>query len=417
MSINKVKMIYQALHVDLNRNKTPDLRNSRSILVKFFKAVFSFKIYSISTFKQQHFFFFNTSNQFEALKNVYHNLNNKSLAYYHGYDLDLLSNNCLKKYPFWISYFLSLYAYCVDYRLISKIYLKLKNKNENTAIKYIASITLGHYYLNKIILKFSQSQFVWLSNDHSYNNVSFIFAAKYHKIPSIYIQHASVSPIFPSLRFDYAFLDGEIAYQTYKNIGICGTKINLFGISKMDGWINRYSPNQKIKNILVCVNEVDDMVKFEGLIDKLLERKYNVYLRKHPYLEYKFKNENKLHVQKQKSFMEALNGIDLMIGGDSNVHLEAAITNVPSIYFSTSHLWDYYGFLKFGIFTMASKNENEIVSRIENYVQSNDIYLRAKCYCHSIDTNYQNQTTNKIIKEVNSFMSQKRIELLKDNFL
>lgn len=396
-------MIYQALHVDLNRNSTPDLRNIGTILGKFFKAVFSLKIYSISKFKQQHFFFFNTNNQYEALKNVYHRLNAKSLAYYHGYDLDFSSNSHLKKYPFWISYFLSVYAYCVDYSLISKINKKLEIKNENTAITYIACITLGHYYLNKIILKLSQPKFVWLSNDHSYNNVSFIFASKYHEIPSIYIQHASISPIFPSLRFDYAFLDGEIAFNRYNEIGICGTKVFLYGIPKMDGWINKYSPKKAIKNILVCVNEVDNMNKFEGLIDSLLEKKYSVYLRKHPYLDYKFRNEDKVILQNNKTFMDALEGVDLMIGGDSNVHLEAAITNIPSFYFSTSHLWDYYGFLKSGLFSVASKNLSEILLAIENYNNDDKVYLRAKRFCGSIGTSYQNKTTKKILDEVNNF--------------
>ena len=101
--------------------------------------------------------------------------------------------------------------------------------------------------------------------------------------------------------------------------------------------------------------------------------------------------------------MEALAGIDMMIGGDSNVHLEAAITNIPSIYFSTSHLWDYYGFLKFGLFTIATKDVNEIVQSIENYTRSDEVYLRAKSFCESIGTSYQNKTTRKIIDEVNNF--------------
>ena len=365
--------------------------------------MFSLKLYAISTYKQKHFFFFNTNNQFEALKNVYKELNNSAFAYYHGYDLDFSPSIRLRKYPFWISYFFSLFAYFFDYQLISKINNKLKSKNKNTSIKYIACITLGHYYLNKIILKVSKPQYVWLSNDHSYNNVSFIFASKIYNIPSIYVQHASISPIFPSLRFDYAFLDGEIAYRTYSEIGVCGTKVFLYGIPKMDGWINKYSPNAKIKNILICVNEVDDLKKFEKLIDLLLQKNYSVYLRKHPYLGYKFSNESQVVLQKQKTFMEALVGIDIMIGGDSNVHLEAAITNVPSIYFSTSHLWDYYGFFESGLITIASKDENKIISEIENYSYVGNVYLRAKNFCVSIGTSYQNKTTNKIIDEVNNF--------------
>ena len=403
MRINKVKMIYHGIHVDLKRDKIYDKRNFLTILIKLLKSIFSLKLYSLAFFKQKHFFFFNTKNQFEALKYIYNELNISSIAYYHGYDLSLDSNKYLRKYPFWISYLFSLVAYFYDYQLISNINKKLSFQNRNTSIKYVSSIILGHYYLNKIILSLSNPKYLWLSNDHSYNNVAFLFASKELLIPSIYIQHASVSPIFPSLRFDYAFLDGRIAYNTYKKIGICGTKVFLYGIPKMDGWINRYTPDIPILKILICVNNIDDFQKFEKLIDLLLQRKYEIYLRKHPYVNYNFLNEDKVELLNQNTFMETLNGIDLMIGGDSNVHLEAAITNVPSIYFSTSHLWDYYGFLKMGLISYASTDENEIVSIIENYSDRDEVYYRAKEFCESIGTDYQNKSRKKIVNEVNNF--------------
>ena len=61
-----------------------------------------------------------------------------------------------------------------------------------------------------------------MSNDHSPANRALLLVAKSKGIKTVYMQHASVSNLFPVLDFDYSFLDGVNAYNIYKEIE--GTK-------------------------------------------------------------------------------------------------------------------------------------------------------------------------------------------------
>ena len=56
-----------------------------------------------------------------------------------------------------------------------------------------------------------------------------------------------------------------------------------------------------------------------------------------------------------------------------------------------------------GLISYASTDENEIVSIIENYSDRDEVYYRAKEFCESIGTDYQNKSTKKIVNEVNNF--------------
>ena len=55
---------------------------------------------------------------------------------------------------------------------------------------------------------------VFVANDHTGPCRSIRLACEQLNIKVAYIQHA-VSSIFPPLEFDYAFLDGKVAYDIY----------------------------------------------------------------------------------------------------------------------------------------------------------------------------------------------------------
>ena len=54
------------------------------------------------------------------------------------------------------------------------------------------------------------------SNDHNVPNRCMLAVAHHLGIKTVYLQHASVSPIFPALRVNYAFLDGQCALDIYR---------------------------------------------------------------------------------------------------------------------------------------------------------------------------------------------------------
>jgi hypothetical protein len=397
MNYNIIKLIYHGLHLELKRRKSKHHKeNILKMVEKLFRSIFSGKIYLPGLNKKEHFFYIGTKNQYQALFNIRKKVYASSFTYYHGYDVEI-QDKVSKKFPFWISYFLGIIAYLLFGKAGIKISRKLTPRNPHLNYYYLGSLLIGQYFLCLLLLKIHRPQYVWLSNDHTPINVAFIYASKRLKIKSIYIQHASVTDLFPPLNFSYAFLDGKMAYHTYSKIGIMGTKVFLCGIAKMDGFINRFPHNLNVFNILVCLNQLDDISQFEILIDNLLSMGFKVKLRKHPYLLKKLKNEDRLELSKENVFMDSLADVDLLIAGDSNVHLEATLSNIPCFYLATSGHFDYYGFLKNELVVWGGRDMEECLKQIKNYTPKKEVYLRANPYCASVGTEFQNRSTTYIL--------------------
>lgn len=397
MNFLKIKLIYHGLHLKVKTVKNNTKHESiGTLFYKFWRTVFSFKIYMPFRIQTEHLFYIGTNNQKLVLEKIYGLLNKNFLIYYHGNDVKTNKSKA-KKYPFWIAYLLGLISYPFSKNLRKLFEIRLSALNSNISCNYEISLLLGFYYANYLILMLNKPKYIWLSNDHVHNNVSFIYAAKKLKIKTLYIQHASVSNLFPPLNFDYAFLDGEIAYKIYQDIGIAGTKVFLTGNPKLDGYINKFPDIIKVSKILICVNGVDNMPYFENLIDKILEVGIEIKLRKHPYLNYTFNNEAKTQLSREISFLDALEDISLVIAGDSNVHLEATICNIPCMYLATSTIFDYYGFVKNGLVIWAGHSVSECIEKISKLKPIPNIYRQAKPYFYSIDTEFENKSASKIL--------------------
>lgn len=394
------KMIFHGLHLSVKTKKSRgEKKYIISLLNKVFRSIASFKIYMPFFTTSKHVFYVGTNNQNSVLNKIYNRISGNKFVYYHGNDVDICSSDS-KKFPFWIAFCISFFSYFFSFKLRSSVKRKLFTVNPNLNFDYEICLLLGFYYLNLLILKISQPKYVWLSNDHTNINVSFIYAAKMLRIKTIYIQHASVSEIFPSLNFDIAFLDGTIAHSIYRKIGIAGTKVFLTGNPKLDGCINKNSNRIDVKKILVCLNSTDDPRKFEGIINQILNMNIKVKLRKHPYLNLNLKNEHLTEVSKEKEFMDCLEDVDLVIAGDSNVHLEATASNIPSMYISSSVFYDYYGFVFNNLVIWSGYNESDLIIEIKKYNPYFNVYKRAKPYFESIDTDFQNRSTEKILSLV-----------------
>lgn len=391
------KMVLHGLHLGVKTKKNSEGKKYViSLLKKVFRSIASLKIYIPSLRKSKHIFYVGTNNQNSVLNKIYNRFNGYRFVYYHGNDVKISTSDS-KKFPFWIAFLLGFFSYFFSFRLRGYIKRKLSPINPNINFDYEICLLLGFYYSNLLILKLSRAKYVWLSNDHININVSFIYAAKMLKIKTIYIQHASISDIFPPLNFNIAFLDGTIAHSIYRKIGIAGTKIYLTGNPKLDGYINKNPNKMKLGKILICLNSTDDPNKFENIIDQILKMNIKIKLRKHPYLILNLKNESNVEISKEKEFIDCLEDVDLVIAGDSNVHLEATACNIPSMYISSSHFYDYYGFVNNNLVIWSGHKDLDLISEIEKYHPYMNVYKRAKPYFESIDTDFQNRSTEKIL--------------------
>src|SRR5690606_2893843 len=95
---------------------------------------------------------------------------------------------------------------------------------------------------------------------------SLVSLARNLDIKTVYMQHASVSCLFPALNFDYAFLDGESAYETYlqcegnRSAHDCMLRDRkvIFSGQKKELSRSRLSPRPKVVGLAVNVLDINE---------------------------------------------------------------------------------------------------------------------------------------------------------------
>lgn len=244
-----------------------------------------------------------------------------------------------------------------------------------------ASAYLYLVYFHRKLLELDP-EFVIVSNDHNVAYRSLLAISNKLNIRTAYLQHASVSNLFPALNMDYAFLDGQNALDIYRQCknnrfmassNPIETKVILSGQKKK---ISRY-PKDDIRAIGVAVNMLDRIDDVITVVSELLKAGYEVALRWHPgqsksqvkYLKEKYENNvlvtlSDPNLQPVSMF---LSGIRFLVAGNSSIHLEAALAGVTPIYyeFSNTESPDYYGFVEKGLVIQATSID-EIITTINS---------------------------------------------------
>lgn len=273
-----------------------------------------------------------------------------------------------------------------------KLYTDLKNLHPN-ALKYWYSEFCSVYsylaYFERTLTE-TQASCVITSNDHSIPNRCLLAAAHELGIKTAYLQHASVSNIFPALRVNYAFLDGESALDTYKqceanqpgtNRDIPKPKVFLTGQKKP---INKVNSNKSLpaQNIGFAINMLDNIKDVLELSDQLLTLNKQIIIRWHP-------RQSKSDIDRLKNHFYEVENISFsdpyletvdqcfartswLVSGNSSIHLEAALAGVLPIYYeiSPTNSPDYYGYVKSGLAVKAD-DFDEIKNIIEQKLLSN----------------------------------------------
>jgi hypothetical protein len=98
-----------------------------------------------------------------------------------------------------------------------------------------------------------------------------------------------------------------------------------------------------------------------------------------------------------------LSSIDVLIAGDSNIHLEAALMDVLPIYHDFSGTAeDWYGFLRNGLVEYA-KDADRVCQIIERERKAKSpVRKRAKRYCVTVGTAYQGRSAELAASVVSS---------------
>ena len=403
------------------------------ILAFFAKILINLSFLSKNITKKKILIFSDSVNQFNSSISIIKSLRKNKHKFNHVINKNLDKKNLnyeTIKLKFSFKVFLD--AIILFLTRFFSLYSKLKKKNKIIEISWYFSLFCGAYsfvpYFLDLLTK-TKPKLVIVSNDHSLNCRSLRLAAEILGIRTLYIQHASVTNIFPPLEFDFALLDGSTAYKTYiscyknnknnsrvkKNATKC--KVLLTGQKK---FIHKNLKPFRFKTLFIglAINEMDDFSNLSLLLNNLSLAKVKFSVRLHPNQDLSFVKELKKYMKnknwiifsdsKKQSVNNYLKNLDILIAGDSSIHLEAALAGLPTFYYEMSDNVikpDYYNYVKNGI-TKKLKN-NFTFQQLKNLTKKthNDTKRQQaiKKYSETYQTHWQNkegELTQEVIKRI-----------------
>lgn len=381
-------------------NTPPDNLPKKGIFIRILSLIkgclkYSFKKKKGGYLDKNSIFFFAISqNEKNSLKSIISELPQSSLVgddvFKNGYPLGKI---------YWVSLF---FIPVVFYR-----FLICKNTYHKRSFSYafdgFCIAYSSKYVLNRYLIKIQPSKII-IANQLSVYHRSLLNAANKLNIETVFIQHASVNEKFSNLNlFSYALLEGEDSLLKYQKNGTRNKKLFLIGIPKFDKYFARISKSKEITSIGICTNGMDDFNKYDNLISLIKKKlpKVTLIIRPHPSDRRKqgwFELAKKLDslysdVTRDESFV-FFQDVNLILAGDSNIHLEAALLNIPSIYYDPlDKKIDWYGFHlnKLVYYANNANNVIDIIMQLLNNLPNTRV--KAKFYSESINSNFDGKST------------------------
>jgi len=382
-----------------NLNFSKDTLPKKGVIVRIMSLFKGVVFYGSKSRKQGYLkkdavlFFTVAENEVLSIQDIASKVDNS-----HIFGIDRFRNG----YPMGKIYLYSLlFIPIVLYRL-----LICKNSYHKKSFPYVFDgfcIAYSSRYVLRTYLREIKPKKIIITNQLSVYHRSLAFTAKELNIETIYIQHASITKNFSDLNiFSKAFLEGGDSLKKVKANGTVNTELYLIGMPKFDKYFEKIKSDESVKILGICTNGLDDFNAYEKLVRHLCWTMpdIKIILRPHPSDRRRddwFKLSKKYNagfsdVKKVKSF-DFFERINLIISGDSNIHLEAALLNIPSIYFDPMKVKiDWYGFLEKQLVYYAF-DEKEIGKHINYFnLLMPETRKKAKFYVETIGTSYDGKS-------------------------
>ncbi|MHA6247648.1 hypothetical protein ACXYMU_06915 [Pontibacter sp. CAU 1760] len=256
---------------------------------------------------------------------------------------------------------------------------------------------------------------VVFANDHNADARAMLLAAKHAGIKTIYLQHASVSALFPPLAYDLNLLEGQDSLDKYHLCGQVHGKVELVGMPKADPFVPLRNKRQEIKTVGIGCNLMDNLQEVEALLKKLATFLPGIQLivRPHPrdsrsfFFLHALGPQFQLSDGKKESTFEYLQRLDVQISGNSGIHLEAVLLNVWSVYYNFNHqeqLHDYYGFIKHGLIDEATSAESLCQTLQAHLTSKPTVYLRAHYFNATVGTDHDGNSSGLALQHIRGFL-------------
>lgn len=304
----------------------------------------------------------------------------------------------------------------------------LKRRDPKLAIRRLNSFLSIYFWLPYfyILLFFLKPKIVLCSNDHNSANRSLLSVAKDLGIKTAYVQHASVSSRFHRLDFDYSFLDGAHAHDTYRlceqNIfpaaGSLDTIRWIFLSGVKRNLLSNIRPLRSRILIGVAFKESDGIDEVIRTVSFIVSSGGQVVIRYHPSTSQSvvaqlqgFIETSKGKVILNSPFLSPVNQylslINIVIASNSTMLLEAVLSGVRAIYFEFRPVmtFDYYGYVQAGIVSEA-KNDEHLLELLR--LERSDTPTRIAAiqrYSHTYNTDWQGREGYLVASHLQSLLA------------
>lgn len=291
----------------------------------------------------------------------------------------------------------------------------------------------SNYYFRTILENFNRNEiaFTYLSNcykplfgitSNDINSFSRIclYSLKLRGVSRFYVQHASVSSIFPKLDFTIAFLYGKVSASMYRvDYEDVPANVQLIGNHLFDSESNavKGKPNNIINgelNIGLAYNTMDDLEVISQVIHRInSESSFSamIFVKPHPR---DMRSRPKGNYTLVTELYDFLNAIDVLATGISGIALDASLYNITvyqinwqkGVNYCSSK--DYYGFKANKIIKECNEDDfiNELISIYKGEKILGSTRSKCKMYDESIDKDWEFEVSAKIALEI--------IKILKD---
>lgn len=391
-------------------------------LVFFYTVLRNFSFSSENTSNKAIYVFAGTDNQFNSLKPTLEALQVKGDGFYLSVEQGVSENyrEFNGAQPVKFSLKVALAGFALFLRRAWPLYRKLKREKREVEISWHFSVfcqayIFVPYFLD--VLQQIQPGLVVMSNDHNVNNRSLRLAAEMLGIKTLYMQHASVSEIFPPLEFDYALLDGKLAHQVYlhcyevqegtnpridKNVANC--QVVLTGQKKPVVQVKQDTQLDGVQ-IGLAVNQIDDFHCVQAMLDHLAPMQLKCIVRTHPFQNPVFLEQLQSYMQdkawlswsnsREQPLADYFANVNTLIAGNTSIHLEAALAGLPTFYYEMSdevHRPDYYGYVTNGVSQKLDRGFTfETIKLAIELAHSAERHQAIKNYSETYGTPWQNR--------------------------
>ena len=297
------------------------------------------------------------------------------------------------------------------------IYYQFKKKYGKKAWWYADYIfkAVGQYEASRYFIQKHQPAYIVFANDHTVFPRAMLLAAKSLGVPTIYVQHASVTPYFPPLDFDLSLLEGQATLDQYAQNGAVQGEVRFIGMPKFDPYASLRNKQTRVKRVGICCNKLDKTADVEALVAYLVAQlpELAFTFRPHPADERTFSMpEGVLYSTEAEKVFDFLQQQDLIVAGNTSTHLEAVLLNVVSVYYEFSvyneDISDMYGYCKNGLVEQAGTRE-KLLEIIENQSNKKDseVFKKATYYNHTAGTTQEGRSGELAVQYIQEFVNNR----------